>query len=76
MNSPIILSVTIGSNSLFEPSVSIERNKTIATASLIKLYPKTIEKTLSYFSLINVRAATESDAQIVAENSKILLVLS
>lgn len=42
-------------------------NNIIATASFIIPYPKTIENNLGYLlGLIIVRAATESDAQMVA----------
>lgn len=42
-------------------------NRMMATASLIIPSPNTIEKSLGYLvGLIMVRAATESDAQIVA----------
>ena len=42
-------------------------NRMIATASFTIPSPKTIEKSLGYlFGLIIVRAATESDAQMVA----------
>ena len=57
------------------PRFSTDLNRAIATASFIRPSPKTMENILSCCYPISVRAATESDAQIVAENSRILVGL-
>ena len=62
----------------FPPKIfKTDLKRIIATASFTIPSPKTIENSLGYFwGLIIVRAATESVAQIVAENKRITVVPS